>query len=743
MKERLIGIYYSFPIQLLILHIKNNHVLLFLWIFPVLVIQGSLGKSFGMQYLYLGPEYLGKVNFWSFWWMGFTFCGFLTIWNITTYILYSYRFPFLASLDRPFTKYFLNNGLIPLAFILYYLIAVIQFQWYNEFAAEYSIIFDIIGFLLGGISMLLLAALYFQYTNSDINLLRKKFTKELPRIFRNRKDITDDPEDIFRGACRTDYYLTEKLNVRLVRNVEHYPVEWLHRVFRQNHQNAFFAQLLTIFILFIMGLFMENAYLRIPAAGSLFIFGAVLISLLGALSYWMGMWRTTGFIILLFLINTFSGLPSEFENHAYGLNYETDKAPYNYEHLDSITTPDIIREDKKNTLAILEKWRDKFGRGRLIRKPRMVIISTSGGGLRQSVFTVHVLQQADSLLKGRLLKHTTLMTGASGGMIGAAYYRELVLQAQSNDDINIYNPIYTDKMAEDLLNPTIFATLASDIFVPWLKFDYGGYTYYKDRGYIFEQQLIENTDGLLEKTIADYRQPERDALIPMLVLTPVSADNLRQVYISPQGVSYFTQALTEPNDRLLAEPGALEFSRLFAAQDADNLRLTSALRMNATFPYILPDAYLPSDPPMRMMDAGWRDNYGVLAASRFVLNFSEWIKENTSGVVIVQLRDLDKLNEFGKGTPTTIMGRLLNPLGTAARTSTIQDYRNDNQLNAMIQALGKDKVDVVEFVYRPTVENQRASMSWHLTPRGKIDVLNCLYDTENQRSMRRLEELVR
>jgi len=737
------GIFYSFPIQLLVLHIKNNQFLLFLWLLPVLMISGGFGRTYGIQDLFLGPEYLGNVNFWSFWWMGFTFGGFLMIWNITTYILYSYRFPFLASLNRPFAKFFLNNSLIPTAFIIFYLIKTINFQWYNELAAQYSIASDVFGFLVGLISMLLLGTLYFQLTNSDISILQKKFSKELPLLLKNRKDITDDPEEIFKEACHIDYYLSLKLQVRLVRNVEHYPIEWLHRVFRQNHQNAIISQLLSIFALFTMGLFMENTYLQIPAAGGIFIFSAVLMSLVGALSYWMGSWRTTAFILLLMGLNALSGLPVEFENRAYGLNYDTQKAPYNYAHLDSITTPDIIEKDRQATLKILEKWRSKFGRGRLIRQPKMVILCTSGGGIRQSVFTVHALQKMDSLLKGRLLEHTTLMTGASGGMIGAAYFREILLQSKSNGDINIYDPVYVDNAAKDLLNPVIFSILASDIFVPWLKFDYGGRKYYKDRGYIFERQLLENTDGVLEKNIAAYRQAEQDALIPMMVLTPVSAYNLRQVYISPLGVSYLTQPFTQPADKLNPEPDAVEFSRFFAAQDADSLRFTSALRMNATFPYILPNAYLPSEPPIRMIDAGWRDNYGVLAASRFVLNFSDWILENTSGVLIVQMRDIDKLNDFGEGTRTTIAGRLLNPLGTAASTNTGQDYRNDNQLNAMIQALGKDKVDVIELVYRPEAEEKRASVSWHITPRSKIDVINSFYEKGNQESMRQLEELVK
>ncbi len=747
MLKRLKDIYRSFAVQLLILHVKNNVVLLFLWIFPVLVLRGGIGSTYGMKYLYVNPEYLGEINFWSFMWVGICFGGFLMSWNVTTYILNSYRFPFLASLNRPFTKYSINNSLIPLAFVLFYLGMVINFQWYNELAAENSIVFDLLGFFAGVAIALLLAALYFQLTNNDVGVLRKQFIKnkkKLPRILRNKKDIANDPEGIFRNAIDVDYYLTGKLKIRPVRDVEHYPIEWLHKVFRQNHQNALVVQLLSIVILFMLGMFVENPWLRIPAGASLFIFSAILTSLVGALTYWMGAWRTTTFVLLFLAINSFSGLSPEFENHAYGLNYKTEKARYRLASLDSLCNPTMIQNDLDTTLQILKKWRKKFGRGRLIRKPRLVIIATSGGGLRQAVWTVHALQKADSLLKGKLLDHTILMTGASGGMIGAAYMRELYLQEQFNDSINLYDPIYVHKIAEDLLNPIIFTALANDMFVPWLQFQDGDYSYYKDRGYIFEQQLLENTDGALNKRLKDYRQPERDAIIPMMFFTPVSATDLRQIYISPQGVSYMTHPVLSRTNDLIVETDAIDFGQLFANQDAYNLQLTSALRMNATFPYILPNAYLPSEPAIQVIDAGWRDNFGVAAASRFVLNFSDWIKQNTSGVLILQLRGEDKTDEiFTPRGGTTILERLLNPLGTAAQTSTIQDYHNDTYVNAMIQALGKNKVDIVHLVYRPTKNNQRASMTWHLTAREKIDVQNALYDKENQESLMRLEELVK
>ncbi len=744
MKKILHGIFRSFPVQLLILHVKSNIILLFLWIFPVLILLKQVGSVYGMKYLYVDPEYLGKVNFFSFMWVGICFGGFLMAWNVSTYILHSYRFPFLASLNRPFTKYFINNSIIPIAFVIFYLVVMINFQWYNGLAAEYSIVFDLLGFFTGITITMVLAALYFQLTNNDIKVLKQKLKPtELPRLLKKRREKLEDPEGIFQNAIDVDYYLTGRLQIRLVRDVEHYPVEWLHRVFRQNHQNALLVQLLSIVILFLLGIFTENPWLRIPAGASLFIFFSVLTSLIAALSYWLGNWRTTIFVLLFLGINTFSSLSPEFENHAYGLNYKKEKAEYKLSSLEAFYDEELIQNDIDTTLQTLRKWRKKFGRGRLIRQPRMVMITTSGGGTRQAVWTIHALQRADSLLKGKLLDHTVLLAGASGGMLGAAYFRELALLEHQGDSINIYDQAYTYDMAKDLLNPIIFTALANDMFVPWLKFKDGDYSYYKDRGYVFEQQLIENTHGILDKRIKDYRQPERDAIIPMMFLSPVSATDLRQIYISPQGVSYMTHPVLNKEEGLLVEIDAIDFGRLFAEHDAYNLRLSTALRMNATFPYILPNTYLPSDPPIQVIDAGWRDNFGIATASRFVQNFADWIQENTSGVLIIQLRGEDKVEEVQPVSQTTMLGRLLNPIGTAAKTSTVQDYHNDRYLNAMIQALDNHPVDVVHIVYRPTIKNQRSSMTWRLTELEKLDVLNALYDDENQKSMMRLEDLVK
>ena len=64
-------IYYSFPVQLLILHIKKNKSLLLWWLLLFGIITYNIAASYGGAYLFLDPEYLGKVNFLSFFWINF------------------------------------------------------------------------------------------------------------------------------------------------------------------------------------------------------------------------------------------------------------------------------------------------------------------------------------------------------------------------------------------------------------------------------------------------------------------------------------------------------------------------------------------------------------------------------------------------------------------------------------------------------------------------------------------------
>ena len=125
-------LYYFFPLQLLFLHLRNNQLLLLFWILLVSFVCRWIGVKYGVPFLLLDPEYLGKVNYWSYFILGFSCGGFIMAYHLASYIANSFRFHFLATLSRPFFKYCVNNSFIPLVFIIIYLWQIIDFQYENE-----------------------------------------------------------------------------------------------------------------------------------------------------------------------------------------------------------------------------------------------------------------------------------------------------------------------------------------------------------------------------------------------------------------------------------------------------------------------------------------------------------------------------------------------------------------------------------------------------------------------------------
>ena len=103
---------FFFPIQLVFLHVKKNILLLAMWGLLFGFVTQSVAPTYGITYLFLNPEYLDDVSPLSYLIMGFACGGFIMAFNVASYILNSFRFPFLATLSHPFAKYCLNNFII-------------------------------------------------------------------------------------------------------------------------------------------------------------------------------------------------------------------------------------------------------------------------------------------------------------------------------------------------------------------------------------------------------------------------------------------------------------------------------------------------------------------------------------------------------------------------------------------------------------------------------------------------------
>ena len=373
----------------------------------------------------------------------------------------------------------------------------------------------------------------------------------------------------------------------------------------------------------------------------------------------------------------------------------------------------------------------------------MIFINVSGGGLRSGTFVMNTLQQLDSITNGKLMQHTMLISGASGGMLAATYYRELYrANLTINPVINLHHPNLTNNIAEDLLNPVFSSMIARDIFSPAQKFAVGNYKYVKDRGYAFEEKLKENTFGLLNTQIKDFAADEKAAKVPLIIFNNTISRDGRKMMIASQPLSFMMKPLLYANDTA-ASPDAVDFNALFAKQEPQNIRLLTVLRMNATFPYVLPNVWLPTQPVIDVMDAGLRDNFGQETTLRFIENFKDWITQNTSGVIILQLRDRMNDNWQQPFESKDITDVLIKPATMLQHNwYKLQDYAETDQYNYMHSGLDS-VLHRISFMYVPEKEEQGAALNFHLTAREKRDIIASFNNNYNQAAVRKVVELLK
>jgi hypothetical protein len=150
---------------------------------------------------------------------------------------------------------------------------------------------------------------------------------------------------------------------------------------------------------------------------------------------------------------------------------------------------------------------------------------------------------------------------------------------------------------------------------------------------------------------------------------------------------FMMQAQQKQNNLSGYDIDGVDFSSFFAKQHSERIQFLTVLRMNATFPFILPNVEMPANPDFDVMDGGFRDNFGHETSLRFIDKFKPWIKENTSKVIIVEIRDRP-VNDWSKPYEVSSMsGLITKPMFLLQNTwFNLQDYYEKDQINYMLEA---------------------------------------------------------
>lgn len=716
------AIYRFLPVQLMLLHGRKYQLLLLFWIIIFLTVQGSFASHFGANTLFLAPEYLGRINFMSMMLLGSAMGIFVMAWHITTFIIHSNRMPFIGATRQAFLKYCINNSLIPLAFFIYYSIVCVRFQRIEEGTPWGATLLMQLGFYFGFLVMLVISFAYF------FRVGRRDLLKTVLATITNpshvREIIPYDALDFEMDMIQADTYLSETLQVEHIAQLEKYHPRLLNTVLRRHHRNAITATIFALVALLVLGAFMEEPILRIPAGAGFLMLFAVMMGIVGAFKYFLRSWEIFGWAIFIALLGWMVRQHIfDLRSIAYGMDYHSNSVPaYTYDHVRSTFNRHRYEEDKATGIAYLNAWKAK----QKDTLPPLVVVTVSGGGSRSAYWTFRALQYADSISGGKLFNRTALLTGASGGMLGATYWRSIHRQALEGKVKNVYDPHFQAAIGKDLLNAIIFSLVSVDLISPFNKISLAGYSYTKDRGYAMEQDLIRNTDDMLSGRLADYAVEERAGLIPQMVLNSTIINDGRKLLISAQPVAYLTQPAYSLGDTATPPIDAIDFATFFAKQNPYNLRLATALRMNATFPYILPTVKLPSKPQINVMDAGLRDNFGVEVASRWLNVFRDWINTNTREVVWLQIRDTREYDVLPATEQNSLGAMIGDPLFVIQNKWEPFQSHFQSYLTDYTAALFGNHLRHITVQYVPNKVEKTAKLNFHLTQQEKDDLYNAI-----------------
>jgi len=503
-------------------------------------------------------------------------------------------------------------------------------------------------------------------------------------------------------------------------------------VLRRHHRNAVFATIVAIILLLLLGIFMNKPEMRIPAGAGFLILFSIMLGIVGAFKYFLRSWEVLGWCVALLLVSFMvHHKVIDFRSTATGIDYKTKSIPaYDYEHLRKLYNPQKIAADRDNNLQILEQWKQRRA-AEGDRLPPLVIICVSGGGSRAAYWTFRALQYADSVSHGDLFRHTVLMTGASGGMIGATYWRSLHWKYYRKELNTLYDPHFQQNIGKDMLNAIIFSFVSIDLIAPFNTVKLDGQNYRRDRGYAMEQELIRNTEGILDNKIGDFKEAEKSAEIPMMIFGNTIINDGRKLLISSQPLSHMSQSRSRAvNDMPVID--AVDLQNLFAGQNPDRLRIVSALRMNATFPYVLPVVRMPAQPDMNIMDAGLRDNFGMETVMRYLGVFHDWIAQNTRDVIVLQVRDTREHELFKPEEQNTLLSMAVDPMVVIHnKWGTFQTYAQSYMKDLAVYGYGP-KLHFINLEYIPEKRDQTAALNFHLTQKEKEDLSYSILQPQNR-----------
>lgn len=324
--------------------------------------------------------------------------------------------------------------------------------------------------------------------------------------------------------------------------------------------------------------------------------------------------------------------------------------------------------------------------------PRVLIVASAGGGIQAAAWTTTVmagLQRRDA----RFRDTVRLVSGVSGGSVGLFYSLRLYPKMEGSG-------ISLEDLAQ-LGSTSVLEAVAHGLAYPW-----------SDRG-----QALEDCLGAAAHNHVTFGHYAKLMLaepgsLPGVILNTTSVEDGSPVAFS--STTLFS-GNTGIRDWLEAEGNA-----------GEDIRLPTAARLSATFPYVTPSARTWHGRPTfrHFGDGGYFDNYGLYSSLAWLEDGLDSLPYDPKQKLQVLLLAIESFPTDTE-TPPETHGRLwqfLAPINLLYNArSYSQRYRDDLELSLYnnrfqaIYGMRPDQLARVTLRYRATTDACKAPpLSWHL-----------------------------
>ena len=389
----------------------------------------------------------------------------------------------------------------------------------------------------------------------------------------------------------------------------------------------------------------------------------------------------------------------------------------------------------------------------------IIVVSANGGGIQSAAWTARVLsglaelfqKQGDGNLD-KFLRSIRLISGVSGGSVGTMFFVNAIKPSGSTVRMSFADVVR--EAEESGLSEVVWGMTYPDLvhaFFPWLRQDL-----LLDRGHTLEETWVKaattsRSSPSLARSLLEWNRGVEEGWRPATIFNSTFAESGERLQIStiPAGATV--------NGKLPV--GRWEFFYLY---DAD-IRVATAARLSATFPYISPAArpyyggaspVWPDRPQdyahLHAVDGGYFDNSGLTA-------LTEWLNEaleerakvnrqpsTPEKILVLQIRGFPEGTVAHSKVNRGWFYQLYAPLSTLLGVWTVgQAATNVTELDLLQKYWGTKGIELVSIVFQPdpSVYSKAKTrgkrgvlpLSWHLRKDDK-DLIDEAWEYELQKT---------